>query len=691
MLTAEVGPVSQLELLNLASSVAIVEQLEYFVPSSVDIRESVQLFLSSEHFPGLWVKFANDAARPDWEKCELHGVCSAHSAELRRRRITAVCSLVLKAWPSGDVSALATPTALSPIDLFRHMSMRRFKSACDHVRRSKALSKIPIAEVESTPIVPSSSHEWEARLGNDLNRYAHQSFEYIIRSVGEVCRDLEERCATVEQPLRDMTVRFERAKAELEATKKLVQETESKASDNQSTIRTLESDNAGLVNKVNALHAKLDSQREDLRSVRENAAAATEGADLASRNAEESIKLKELEVQAYIAAKDERIDAQKRDLASLRAQVNDLTIQLEQANIEKEKALGTVGSLEQQVQSAEGNLNDLRTSSKLDVEKVANLESEKRNLTSKIEYLNKGLAQALAKYESLQSEVQDIKEAHACDLQNQDESHERNLLQASQEATERLSSKDRQIEKLNSALIDTEAHAAADARIKEDTISKLQAEVKKLERKRVKQIADTTKLFQNFLSSNSSTETPQHPVRRSLENGNGAVEQQTPFRDSSLDASLAAIPMPIPMRDVDGAHDSKSASSSSSNSGPTPKRAKPRRSHKTPVSKRTVRFSSVPGEWTNEKTPRRVLEEVSGGNRGKGKTPNRQLPLQGHTLGPSTLAGLGLGNLEDVSFSDGDIFTSSGSKEERGESSDQHNFVMQENGMGIEYETADEL
>jgi hypothetical protein len=690
MLTAEVGPVSQLELLNLASSVAIVERLEYFVRSSVDIRESVQLFLSSEHFSGLWVKFANDAARPDWEKCELHGVCSAHSAELRRRRITAVCSLVLKAWPSGDVSALATQTAPSPIDLFRHMSMRR-KSVCGHVRSSKTLSKISIAEVESTPIVPSSSHAWEARLANNLNRQAHQSFESIIRSVGEVCRDLEERCATVEQPLSDMTVRFERAEAELEAMRKLVQETESKASDRQSTTRTFESDNAGLQNKLNSLHAKLESQREDLRSAQQNAAAAIEGADIASRNAEESIKLKELEVQAHIAAKDERIDAQQRDLASLRAQNNDLMIQLEQAKIEKEKALGTVGSLEQQMQSAEANMNDLRRSSKSDVEKVANLESEKRNLTSKIEDHNKELARALTKYETLQSDVQDIKEAHARDLQNQDENHKCRLLQASQEATERLSSKDRQIEQLNSALIDTEAHAAADARIKEDTISKLEAEIKKLEKKRAKQVADTTKLFQNFLSSNSSTETPQHPVRRNLKNSKGAVEQQTPFRDFSLDASLAAIPMSIPMRGLDGAHDSKSASSSSSNSGPTPKRAKPRRSHKTPVSKRTVRFSSVPGEWTNEKTPRRALEEVSGGNRGKGKTPNRQLPLQGHTLGPSTLAGLGLGNLEDVSFSDGDIFTSSGSMEERGKSSDQHSFVMQENGMEIDDETADEL
>jgi chromosome segregation ATPase len=54
----------------------------------------------------------------------------------------------------------------------------------------------------ATPFPQRDSHYWKENLANDLLRDAHAKYDNIINTVGFVCRDLEQRCITIESPLR---------------------------------------------------------------------------------------------------------------------------------------------------------------------------------------------------------------------------------------------------------------------------------------------------------------------------------------------------------------------------------------------------------------------------------------------------------------------------------------------------------
>jgi len=73
-----------------------------------------------------------------------------------------------------------------------------------------------ILEELATPGASYPSTAWRESIANDLIRDAQTKYNSIVHTVGTVCRDLEHRCATVEQPLRKAEEVIDQLKQRLE-------------------------------------------------------------------------------------------------------------------------------------------------------------------------------------------------------------------------------------------------------------------------------------------------------------------------------------------------------------------------------------------------------------------------------------------------------------------------------------------
>jgi hypothetical protein len=66
-----------------------------------------------------------------------------------------------------------------------------------------------LLEELATPFPHHQSYSWKNTLASELLRDAHSKYDNIINTVGHVCRDLEQRCLTVETPLQKATDEIE--------------------------------------------------------------------------------------------------------------------------------------------------------------------------------------------------------------------------------------------------------------------------------------------------------------------------------------------------------------------------------------------------------------------------------------------------------------------------------------------------
>jgi hypothetical protein len=596
---------------NLASLTLIIEGLESSIQCSSETRKLIQNFQETESFSSIWTKFATSASDTDYHGCDKHEVCSVSLARVRRQLIVAICALFLSC-SSRHVFAPVALAAPSSVDVLKRLCTQFIPKSCDSHESTRSHSRVSIAEVVSTPQNTAPSHDWRARIARDLVRDSSRTYDSIIRSVGEVCRDLEHRCESVEQPVRDLGAKLSSTEGELDAARKRIHELQSQTSQDHESAGALQSENSELRAQIHALQANLETLNADLRSAQENETTALEESERASKNAQESLSLKELEFRAADAAKDEVMEAQRRELELCQASLEETREQLQAANVKKDASSKKIVILEEQLQTADDNLAEFRTISKLGQENLTRLEIEKEKLSSNIEDLKGQLVEANSRSDSLQSELEETRKSHIQELESRDELHQRKLNKITEECADALRSKDLQISSLNSDIAAAESQTTSNLRVKDSTISSLQFKTQKLE-KRLKEFYDMQKAMTALVASNSPTETPARPLRRYTDSRERR-NTETPYCDPSSPHGRTVNKIQLPVGSFDGPRDS-----SSSNSGPTPKRPKPRRERKNPNSRRTVRFSSVDRQANLQKpdTSRRPLSELGTGNRGR--------------------------------------------------------------------------
>jgi chromosome segregation ATPase len=115
---------------------------------------------------------------------------------------------------------------------------------------------IPMFEASATPDVRINSRNWRQSMLEGMTRETDRQHKFVVAAVSEICRDLEKRCETVEQPLRREEERSERLRAALKEMQQRCAELEKEVESKVQGIQDIEQDKMRTENKLDIAIAK---------------------------------------------------------------------------------------------------------------------------------------------------------------------------------------------------------------------------------------------------------------------------------------------------------------------------------------------------------------------------------------------------------------------------------------------------
>lgn len=286
--------------------------------------------------------------------CQDLDVCPVAATEARRELCLSLCSLILQVIIQGTAEETRIEFSLSLKLLGKQREYAVPSAPCSfrsQISNAMMWEKTPFLEQISTPDDPSVSHNWGERLASKLLRDAKYKHETIVRMVGEICRDLEDRCATVEIPLREEQTRAMKLREVLHAAQCEISRLESEAQDHRLLMNNMDVDKAHLEDEMKLLKTKVQDATEETQQLQQQLQVLSRDAETAMSAANERAEQRELEHLAILNVKEENIEDLHAKIDELERSLHDVRGGLERKTEEYNEARQKVDMLENQMQS----------------------------------------------------------------------------------------------------------------------------------------------------------------------------------------------------------------------------------------------------------------------------------------------------------------------------------------------------
>ena len=257
-----------------------------------------------------------EAARLDSGHNNIIDVCPLSHHDARGRLHQGLLVLILKsalyAPQCGGHFDASTITLLLEQQSFYYPAQQPSVGCSQRRPRNIVAPSISTFEAVSTPRMDSVSLKWRDNLRREMSRDLDCRYEGVIRMVGEICRDLELRCAEAESPLRQEQSKSRDLQTRLENSERDKAELEYQVRNYQSGFSALEKERACLVHQIEAAETRLkelgtsiDSVHQELKEAKHSAQATIESA-----------RQQDLMYLATMMGKDENLEEQSLRLAS---------------------------------------------------------------------------------------------------------------------------------------------------------------------------------------------------------------------------------------------------------------------------------------------------------------------------------------------------------------------------------------
>ena len=244
------------------------------------------------------------------------------------------------------------------------------QSAADCIQRRPIdiiAPSVSLFEAVSTPHIDSVGLNWRDNLRREMSRDLDCRYEGVIRMVGEMCRDLELRCAEIESPLRQEQSKSRDLQIRLENSERDNAELESQTRNHQSSFSVLEKERAHLVLQVEAAERRLKELGTSVDNIHEELHRTRMKAEHSAQAAIERARQQDLIYLATMTGKDEVLEEQSLRLASTENHAKALEYQLnrmgglEASKAEELKDKEThIETLNSAVSAAERHIEDLQ-------------------------------------------------------------------------------------------------------------------------------------------------------------------------------------------------------------------------------------------------------------------------------------------------------------------------------------------
>lgn len=382
----------------LNSLVNLVDTLSVVCLTCPVLSTKLLLALSSSTLQGkAWNLIRNNAQITDL-------ACHTYAAWLHREVLAATISLVLNlAIPARPEEPSLSPQLVSGL-ITRQRKLPHIPKQCSHAASIPNSPSISLFQQESTPFTGQHLQDWRNRLRSELESQNTYQRDSIVRSVAQICQDLELRCNTVEEPLRREKARSRELEQRVEELSEQVSSLESQAADDRFHLDGLEDEKLSLADEKDRISARLDELQMQFEE-------ANRDADEALRTAREESNARELELRSTILNHEEQLQTRASDARELNDTLSEVRNSLERT----EEELRALGERYEDLQTRLGDtthqLDDEREAKFRQSDEVLRLKERGINLEHQLQSAESELEAITGQLSDLEVSYQEFKQS----------------------------------------------------------------------------------------------------------------------------------------------------------------------------------------------------------------------------------------------------------------------------------------
>ncbi|XPS94197.1 hypothetical protein M3J09_003521 [Ascochyta lentis] len=574
---------------SLTNLIVLVEALTVVSSTCEALRAKLLLAVSSTTLQGkVW-----DLIRANTTTVDTR--CLTYAAALHRDVTAATISLLLNLAISVQPGEAPLPHSLASALITKQRKLPHISRQCSHTHTAPGGPSISLFQQESTPFTGQHLQDWRDRLKSELESQNSYQRDSIVRSVAQICQDLETRCNTVEEPLRQEKARSRELEQRVGELSEHVSSLESQAADDRFHLDGLEDEKLGLADEKDRISAKFDELRVHFEEARREA-------DEVLRTAQEEFNARELELRSAILNHEELLGNRENDIQKLNSTVAQGRDSLEHT----EEELRALGERYENLQSRLGDvgrqLDEEREAKFRQSEEILRLKERGIKLEHQLQSTEAELEATTGQLSDLEVSHQELKQSSEETLRKLEVNYTTDMEAAAVRAEEEYN-------KLNKKLTDSlqnsrqlkDAHEKTRRELHslQNSFSTLETKTHELDvlcGEQEEELEELRTLRRNVLASMGLATQNPLAIRSASRSQKDATVTETPReprehrrRKSAIKTQdLAPVSTPV-VRDLNNtamenvAEASFASSRDDSQNGSTPKRQKPRPSFKVPT------------------------------------------------------------------------------------------------------------
>jgi predicted nucleic acid-binding Zn-ribbon protein len=570
----------------LVNYTTLIEKITTALPSCDSLRSTILSAASSGELQGKIWKL--NQFRDDQEYAD----CRTYAVSLHQQMTSATIALLLNLIVTSQPAGSTLPIELAVGLINKQRQLPRIASQCSHEMATTKPAVVSLFQQRNTPYTGQHLQDWRERLNSEIETHGSFQRDSILRSVAQICQDLETRCNTVEEPLRRERQKMQELEKHVVLLNERITSLEVQAADDRFHSEGLEDEKNSISEEKDGLCAKLNHLQAEFDE-------ANRKADETLKRAQEDFNAKELELRSTILNCEETIHTyEKNSEAQIRA-MRDLEHDLAQAQDER-------ASLGERLETLQHQLGDAENKLESEIENRRTQAEEKTRCNSRNIELELQLQGTEAELDVITIRLSELQVSHQELVHSSEDAYKdlENKYSSDMEAVTAQAEEDRAKwdTKLQEALQRGECSEDAHAETRRD-LQKLQALVPPLE-ERIQELVDFCSEQEEELEElrtlrkNVLALTFQPDTIRSASRGPTDADDPQTYRvprEHRRHKSALQDPSAVPKgsRGTQGATSTSienaanasfaSSDSHSSQNGSTPKRLKPRQSFKVPA------------------------------------------------------------------------------------------------------------
>ncbi|KAF4247038.1 hypothetical protein CNMCM8980_007847 [Aspergillus fumigatiaffinis] len=378
---------------------------------------------------------------------------------------------------------------------------------------------------------------------------SRMTHDNLIRKMEEVCFDLEQRCTTIEAPLRavederdQIAVQAEQLQQQKSELELQLQQASSTVSELQQEISHLEKHARSTSARVEELSASLDTARRELEDQRRNSQETT-------NSEREKARTRELDLLASITEKDDQIEELQEETRNLQEDNDALRQTLDTVSKDKGTALEHTTALKQDIVRLEQCVEHGELLLAKKDEEISRLQADQGHMNSNMEALQKKLDEESARVQELKAALQNAEETRRTEVSTLKKQYESQIAEITVEYTENKE----ETKALQAAMHVAASNATKELQAKEKRIQHLERKVQQLREERAvkaREFSEAQQHIGRLMSVMGFKPGPKEPKAASKQQRSrstlgpseaATIQQQTPQRDEGTQSQSENI------------------------------------------------------------------------------------------------------------------------------------------------------